>query len=95
MNGARVRHLEIVGPFDPVQGPSLASLRKVYTCGHRHGGHGPGCLRRVVTDVGGQIDFRFGALSALDVTLSLGAAVAFERGAPPRHETMISLKILR
>jgi hypothetical protein len=51
--------------------------------------------RRRVTNAGGQIDVRFGALSALELTLSAGAAVAFEPGRPPRRETMISLKILR
>jgi Protein of unknown function (DUF1592)/Protein of unknown function (DUF1588)/Protein of unknown function (DUF1587)/Protein of unknown function (DUF1585)/Protein of unknown function (DUF1595) len=50
-NGPRVRHLEIVGPFDPVPGPTRASLEKVYVCGHLHGGHGPGCLRRIVADL--------------------------------------------
>ena len=51
--------------------------------------------RRVVTDAGGQIDFRFGALSALDLTLSIGGAVAVERGQQPRREAMVSLKILK
>ena len=51
--------------------------------------------RRVVTNTGGQIDFRFGALSALDLTLSIGGAVAIERGQPSRREAMVSLKILR
>jgi hypothetical protein len=51
--------------------------------------------RRVVTNAGGQIDFRFGALSALDLTLSVGGAVAVERGRPSHKEAMISLKILR
>ena len=51
--------------------------------------------RRVVTNTGGQIDFRFGALSALDLTLSIGGAVAVERGQAPRREAMVSLKILR
>jgi mono/diheme cytochrome c family protein len=50
-NGARVRHLEIVGPFEPVKGPSRASLEKVYTCGHLRGGHGPACLRRIVASL--------------------------------------------
>src|SRR5439155_16355155 len=50
-NGPRVRHLEVVGPFDPVPGPTRASLEKVYVCGHLHGGHGPGCLRRIVADL--------------------------------------------
>jgi hypothetical protein len=51
--------------------------------------------RRRLVDVGGQLDFRFGALSVLDVTLSLGAAAAFEPGQAPRREAMISLKVLR
>jgi len=48
-NEARVSRLEIVGPYDPVHAPTEASLRKVYACGHLHGGHGSGCARRVVT----------------------------------------------
>jgi len=52
-------------------------------------------VRRVATDAGGQVDFRFGALSALEVTLSVGAAVALEHGRAPHREAMISLKILR
>jgi hypothetical protein len=51
--------------------------------------------RRVVTNGGGQIDFRFGALSSLDLTLSIGGAVAIERGQAPRREAMVSLKVLR
>jgi hypothetical protein len=51
--------------------------------------------RRVVTNGGGQIDFRFGALSSLDLTLSIGGAVAIEPGQAPRREAMVSLKVLR
>ena len=51
--------------------------------------------RRVVSNAGAQGDVRFGALSALELTLSAGGAVAFERGQRPRREAMISLKILR
>jgi uncharacterized protein DUF1592/uncharacterized protein DUF1588/uncharacterized protein DUF1587/uncharacterized protein DUF1585/uncharacterized protein DUF1595 len=53
-NEARVRHLEIVGPFEPVKGPSRASLEKIYICGHLHGGHGPACLRRIVASLAGR-----------------------------------------
>ena len=52
-------------------------------------------VRRKVIDAGGQLDFRFSALSALDMTLSVGGAVAFEDGQRPRNEAMISLKVLR
>jgi hypothetical protein len=51
--------------------------------------------RRVVYNGGAQVDFSVSALSALDLTLSLGGAVAIERGHSPRHEAMISLKVLR
>jgi hypothetical protein len=51
--------------------------------------------RRRLVNAGGQLDFRFGALSVLDVTLSVGGAVAFEPGREPRREAMISLKVLR
>jgi hypothetical protein len=52
-------------------------------------------VRRLVTNVGGQLDFRFGALSALELTMSIGGAAAFERDRAPAREAMISLKILR
>jgi hypothetical protein len=45
--------------------------------------------------VGGQADVRFTVLSNLDMTLSAGAAVAFDRGGRARHEGMLSLKVLR
>jgi hypothetical protein len=51
--------------------------------------------RRVLTDTGAQIDFRFGLLSTLDLTVSAGAAVAFEDGYGPRREAMLSIKILK
>jgi len=52
-------------------------------------------FRRTVGDVGGQLDFRLNLLSTLDLTLSIGGAVAYERGFAPRREAMISLKVLR
>ena len=52
-------------------------------------------LRREVSNVGGQLDFRLNAVSTFDLTLSVGGAVAYERGFAPRREAMISLKILR
>ena len=52
-------------------------------------------LRRVLTDVGGQIDIQVAVLSELNVTLSIGAAAAFESGQPVRREAMASLKLLK
>jgi hypothetical protein len=51
--------------------------------------------RRTVGNVGAQLDFRLNMLSRLDLTLSLGYALAFEDGARPRDEYMVSLKLLR
>ena len=50
--------------------------------------------RRGAVSIGGQADVRFTVLSNLDMTLSAGAAVAFDRGRP-RREAMLSLKVLR
>ena len=51
--------------------------------------------RQRAVDAGGQIDIRFSVLSALDMTVSAGAAVAFRADRPSSGEAMISLKILR
>jgi hypothetical protein len=51
--------------------------------------------RRVLTNVGGQLDFQLTALSTLDMILSVGSAVAFEDGFAPRRELMVSFKVLR
>ena len=52
-------------------------------------------VRRTVTDTGAQVDFRFGLLSTLDMTVSVGGALAFEDGRPPQREAMLSVKILK
>jgi hypothetical protein len=51
--------------------------------------------RRTVGSIGSQLDFRLSLLSALDVTVSLGGAVALDERQAPRREGMISVKILR
>jgi hypothetical protein len=52
-------------------------------------------LRRTIGNAGGQLDLRIGLLSRLELTLSAGYAAAFEDGRAPRHQGMLSLKILR
>ena len=52
-------------------------------------------IRRKVGNIGAQLDFRFNMLSTLDLTLSVGGAVACEPGFAPRREAMVSLKVLR
>ncbi len=51
--------------------------------------------RRKVYDMGGQLDFQFGILGTLDMTLSVGAAIAYEDGHRLGREAMISLKVLK
>jgi hypothetical protein len=50
--------------------------------------------RALVANAGGQTDIRFTLLSHLNMTLSLGYALAFDRHARPDNEFMLSLKIL-
>jgi hypothetical protein len=52
-------------------------------------------LQRKALTAGGQLDFRFTILSALDLTLSAGGAVAVESNRPTRREAMVSLRVLR
>ena len=41
--------IEVVGPFEYTRGPSNESLRKIFTCGHLHGGHDAACARKIVS----------------------------------------------
>jgi hypothetical protein len=50
---------------------------------------------RELANLGTQIDFRIRMLSRLDMTFSVGYAVAFEDGVDSRDEVMYSLKLLR
>ena len=52
-------------------------------------------IRRTIGDAGVQVDFRFTMLSRLNTTLSFGYATAFESGVGPKHEGMISLKVMQ
>ena len=52
-------------------------------------------FRRRAIDAGAQFDVQLTTLSTLDMMLSFGGAVAFERGAAPRREFMVSFKVLR
>ena len=52
-------------------------------------------VRQTLGDAGAQMDIRFTTLSRLNLTLSFGYAAAFQSGEAPRHEGMISLKVLQ
>jgi len=50
--------------------------------------------QRKVGDIGSQLDFRLTLLSHLRLTVSVGYAMAFEKGSTPVDEFMFSVKIL-
>lgn len=47
-NDVRVSALEIGGPYAQTKGPSEESLRKIFVCGHLHGGHNARCTRKII-----------------------------------------------
>jgi hypothetical protein len=47
-NSARIRSLELGGPYAVTQGPRSESLTKVYACGHLDGHHEKSCSRLIV-----------------------------------------------
>jgi hypothetical protein len=51
LNGVRIGSVDVGGPYSQVSGPARASLAKIYTCGHLHGGHQPICARQIMTDL--------------------------------------------
>ena len=44
-NDAHLSYIEVVGPYHEVMGPSEASLRKIFVCGHLDGHHNASCPR--------------------------------------------------
>ncbi|HXF26331.1 MAG TPA: DUF1592 domain-containing protein, partial [Bryobacteraceae bacterium] len=51
VNSANVSYIEVIGPYNEAKGPSEASLKKIYVCGHLDGNHGPDCAREIVTNL--------------------------------------------
>jgi hypothetical protein len=47
-NSARIRSLELGGPYAVTQGPRSESLKSIYVCGHLDGHHTRGCARLIV-----------------------------------------------
>jgi hypothetical protein len=43
-----VGSVDIAGPYNEPKEASEESLKKIYSCGHLHGGHGPECARQIV-----------------------------------------------
>jgi mono/diheme cytochrome c family protein len=74
VNQARVARVDVIGPYDPVRGPSAESLNKIYVCGHKDVGHGAGCARKVVTSLVRHAYRRPPAPADVDRLLSLMAS---------------------
>jgi len=51
VNDARLSSLEIGGPYNQAKGPSVESLKKIYTCGHVNGHHQARCARGIVAEL--------------------------------------------
>ncbi|HKP10592.1 MAG TPA: DUF1587 domain-containing protein, partial [Blastocatellia bacterium] len=50
-NDARVSAIEIGGPYNQAKGPSAASLKLIYSCGHLDGHHQAACASKIVADL--------------------------------------------
>ena len=50
-NSARVSSVEIGGPYAEAVGPSAASLKDIYVCGHTDGHHKPDCARKIIASM--------------------------------------------
>ena len=50
-NGLSVHEVDITGPDEFKEGPSLESLRKIYSCGHLDGHHQPSCQRNILANL--------------------------------------------
>jgi hypothetical protein len=47
-NSARIRSLDLGGPYAAAKGPPSESVKKIYACGHLDGHHRSGCARVIV-----------------------------------------------
>jgi hypothetical protein len=74
-----VSNLDVLGPYDQTTGASEESLRKIFVCGHLHGGHNPSCARRIVTGLARRTFRRSPTAPEVDQLLSL-VALAQKQG---------------
>jgi hypothetical protein len=51
LNGVRVSSVDIAGPYSHSTEPSRDSTDRIFTCGHRDGGHQRWCAMRIVGDL--------------------------------------------
>ncbi len=48
INDARISAIEVGGPYNQTRGPSSASQKLIYACGHFDGRHQTGCERKII-----------------------------------------------
>jgi hypothetical protein len=49
--GMSMTEIDVIGPFEAVQGPSRDSIRKIYVCGQPGGVLPPGCERKILANL--------------------------------------------
>lgn len=76
-NDARITAMEIGGPRAQETGPSLKSLKKIYSCGHLDGRHQTTCTRRIVADLARRAYRR--PVTPLEVSKLVGLASSVRR----------------
>jgi mono/diheme cytochrome c family protein len=50
-NAVRIGRVDIGGPYNQLKGPSAASLKKLFVCGHAEGQHQASCGRKIVKEL--------------------------------------------
>ena len=94
VNEARIGSLEVGGPYEQVKGPSVETLKKVYTCGHLDGRHQSGCARKIVSDLSRRAYRRSATTQEVERLLGLVSAVqqqgdSFEEGLALAMQAML------
>ena len=92
-NEARVRHIELIGPYAAASGPSRDTLQKVYACGHVNGKHGGACPRAILTDLARRAYRRPVTPKDVEPLLQL-AADSRKRGEPFEQGIALALRTI-
>ena len=88
-----VNFLEIMGPFEQRRGASPESRGKIFTCGHRDGGHTAACPRRIVADFARRAYRRPATPAEID-RLSALVSQSQQRGLPFEQSVGAALKAM-
>lgn len=83
--GFFMSNLDVTGPYNQKVGPSEASSKLLYACGHLDGAHGPACTREIVSNLATRAYRRPATKAEVDEIVGLAAMVqeagdSFEEG---------------